>query len=383
MRRWLLLGMLCAAVPSLTRADEACRRDPEPVCVIDWAAASAARENAQGYARARLLVRLRLGRLEDAQAFAPQIAARREDNLLLLELQARTGAPDEARAAFARLRSRYEPFLDKPASSVDLVLPDYLPIADAQRRAGASRDAQETLRRAAGFVQAWQARQAADPAIALEAAKLFAEIGALQLRVGDRDGASASLASAERLAPLADDPAKARDSLADGFATFRALARLSRAMGRAEPLRARLAMLVARAREDARGATGARLRGLHWLIAKVAALQAYAGDRAAARTSTEAAKDLSRILADDGASATDLAEVVFDAHLAIGDWATAREAAARQGQDRLRAYLVELLVEAQAEQGQLGAAVETALTASPENRGHLLRQAALAATAER
>jgi hypothetical protein len=383
MRRWLLLGILCAAVPSLTRADEACRRNPEPVCVIDWAAAGAARENAQGYARARLLVRLRTGRLEEAQALAPQIAAKLEDNLLLLELQARTGGPDAARAGLDRLRSRYEQFLDKPSSSVDLVLPDYLPIADAQRRGGVTGDAQDTARRAAGFVQAWQARRAADPAIALEAAKLLAEIGAVQLRAGDRGGASASLALAERLAPLADDPAKARDSLADGFATFRGRARLSRAIGQAEPLRARLALLAARAREDAGGATGTRLRGLHWLIAKVAALQAYAGDRAAAQTSTEAAKDLSRILIDDGAPAPDLTQLLFDAHLALGDWASARAVIAVEGQERVRAYLLELLVEAQVEQGQLKDAVETALTAAPEKQAHLLRQAALAATAER
>lgn len=370
------------AMPAL--ADEACRRNPEPVCVIDWAAASADRESAQGHVRTRLLVHLRLGRIDRAQSLASQVRARPDENILLLELQARSGGGDVARAMINRVRDRYEEFLNKPDSTVNLMLPDYLPIIDAQRRSGAPADAQETARRAVGFVQAWQARQASDPAIAREAAKLLAEVGAAQLRAGDRAQAAASLVSVDRLAPLAqDNPSEALDSLIDNFAAFRAMARLSRALSQTEALRARLSSLAARATTASGATKGTDARGLYALLAQVAALQGYAGDREAGSKTMAAAKDAARKLAGEGIPESELAPRLYDAHLALGDWASAHAVIALERQDRMRAYLLELLVEAQAEQGQLKDAVETALTAAPQNRAHLLRQAALAATAER
>ena len=388
-RRWSYTVTICAVVTFGVRshADEVCQRNPNPVCIVDWAASMPGATATRVYRSDAVRIRLRLDLLEDAHRLAAATPGGENfDPLVLAELQARSGRKLEPNSTFESVRDAFEAWLDEIEArnrplrgyiNPALALMRYQEVADAQRRSGRVADARETARRA--IARAWSFHRRDPKAMSnRDVARSLAIFGVVYQRAGDREAARAALAAAEALIPAGIEAAEYLDA-------YREIARLRAVLDDTAPLRESMSALVREIEVWAKDAPSEQVRLSLDVLADIAEVLREANDREGARQILNASSTFERKAAEGGYPAAPSGGKLR-LLIANDDWQGASAALL----PRLRSLgplgdqSLEHLAIAQAQRGALKEAVETALRASRSwSQANILRLAALAATAEK
>jgi hypothetical protein len=371
----LPLAFGAALAAASARADEACRRNPEPTCMADWAVALSDRVTEPIFKRIAVRVRLRLGDSAGARRLLDQLSNEGNHDASIAELAAREDRADEARTRYREARA----YLDAIPAADDAVLEVYRDLAESQRRARESEMARETLRRAAERVRGELRGRDTNAA-----ARELALVGLAMARAGDHEGARAAAADAESWATLATDALADEEALGvllRGLRAYEIVARLRAALGDIEGPRQKLDAMAQGIEAAAADHTGRRAFLAAIALAQIAAAHSDLGGDDAARALIARAKTvLERVPADQVPNG---GQALIPAYVALRAWVPALELVPAEHAAAARDPVLNYIALAQARHGALADCVATIERMGEENRGQALAEAALAATENR